>query len=187
VIDRITRVWREAGFCGVWFGALARINVYRRLELVELDLTTLPALAETPFPLDFGFMSHQDTDEARLRFARGDRCFAAWSGDEIVSTRWIAEGRGYVVYLDRWVALESNDVYLYETHTQPEHRGHGVSAAAGTRLAADLAAEGKHRILAAVLSENRAGRRAYEKAGYRRTGTIGYVRLGPWRRDFGPA
>lgn len=180
----VTRVWRDAGLRGIWFGALARANLYRRLELVELDLTAPPTLAEVPLPLDFGFVSHEDTTEARRRFARGDRCFAAWSSDEIVSTRWIAEGRGYIAYLDRWLELDPKDVYLFETYTHPARRGSGISAAAGTRLAHVLAGEGRRRILAAVLPENHAGRRAYEKAGYRCIGRVGYVKLGPWRRPF---
>jgi GNAT superfamily N-acetyltransferase len=183
VIGRVTRVWREEGLRGVWFGLLAR-TVYGRLELVELDLTKPPPPAEIPFPLDFGFVTHEDTDEARRRFAFGDRCFAAWSNDEIVSTRWIAEGRGYIAYLDRWLELGPDDVYLYETYTHPSRRGSGVSAAAGTRLAHALAGEGRRRILAAVLRENHAGRRAYEKAGYCCIGRVGYVKLGPWRRPF---
>ena len=66
----------------------------------------------------------------------------------------------------------------------PALRGRGVSGAASTRLAHALADEGCRRILAGVLMENRAGKRAYEKAGYRRVGRIGYVGLGPWRRAF---
>jgi GNAT superfamily N-acetyltransferase len=183
VIERVSRVWREEGLHGIWFGLLAK-TVYRRLELVELDLTVSPSLAEVPFPLEFGFVTHEDTSEARRRLARGDRCFAAWSGSEIVSTRWLAEERGYIAYLDRWLALGQKDVYLYEAYTHPAHRGHGVSAAAFTRLVHVLAAEGRQRVVAAVLSENHAGRRAYEKVGYRRIGSVGYVKLGPWRRHF---
>jgi RimJ/RimL family protein N-acetyltransferase len=89
-----------------------------------------------------------------------------------------------IEFLRRELPLPAGDVYLYETFTRPAERGLGISGAAGTRLAHDLAAEGLRRIVAAVLPENPAGVRAYEKAGYRRRGTIGYVRLGPVRREF---
>jgi ATP-dependent Clp protease ATP-binding subunit ClpA len=47
------------------------------------------------------------------------------------------------------------------------------------------AAEGARRIVGVLEPENRAGIGANEMAGYRIVGRIGYVKLGPWRRDFG--
>jgi hypothetical protein len=51
-------------------------------------------------------------------------------------------------------------------------------------MARELAASGHRRVLATIYPENRPGVRMVEKLGYRRIGTIGYVSLGPWRRDF---
>ena len=167
----------------MWFGGLARVRVYRRLELVELGLQPPPALIETSLPLDFGFLEADD-DEHRERRERGDRCYVAREAGTIVSSRWISEGRAYIAYLDTWLDLAPDEVYLSETFTDPSRRGHGVSGAAGTRLAHALAGEGHRRILAGVLKENHAGTRAYEKAGYRRIGRIGSVGLGPWRKSF---
>ena len=168
----------------LWFGGLARARLYRRLELVELSLRPPPALLNTDLDLRFGFLGEVDDAPTQERMARGDRCFAAWAGERVVSSRWIVEERAYVEYLDRWIDLGPGEVYLSETFTDPSHRGHGVSGAAGTRLAAALAEEGKRAIVAGVLRENHAGVRAYEKAGYRRIGRIGYVGLGRWRRAF---
>jgi hypothetical protein len=168
----------------VWFGGLAWARLYRRLELVELDLDPPPAVLETPLALEYGFLSETDDEDARTRLERGDRCFVGWDSGTIVSSRWIAAGRAFVDYLDSWLDLEPDEVYLSETHTVPAMRGHGVSGAAGTRLGHALADEGCRRILAGVLMENHGGKRAYEKAGYLRVGRIGYVGLGPWRRVF---
>ena len=143
-----------------------------------------PALRETPLTLEYGFLAETDDEDARARLERGDRCFVAREAGTIVSSRWIAEGRAFVEYLDSWLDLEPGEVFLSETYTVPALRGRGVSGAAGTRLAHALADEGCRRILAGVLMENHAGKRAYEKAGYRRVGSIGYVGLGPWRRAF---
>lgn len=167
------------------FGGLAWTRLYRRLELVELGLRPAPPLRDTDLELTFGFIDDADDEHGRERLARGERCFVARDAGKVVSSRWIAERRAHVAYLDMWLDLDPGDVYLSETFTDPALRGHGVSGAAGTRLAAALAAEGCRRILAGVLSENHAGTRAYEKAGYRRVGRIGYVGLGPWRRHFG--
>ena len=101
----------------------------------------------------------------------------------VVSSRWIAGGRAFVEYLGTWLDLEPDEVFLSETFTVPALRGRGVSGAAGTRLAHALANEGCRRILAGVLTENHAGKRAYEKAGYRRVGRIGTIGLGPWRKE----
>lgn len=185
MIRRLREIHREQGLRGVWFGAVARIGLYRRLELVELRLRPPPPVLEAPVALAFGFLTPAQDDNGRTRLARGDRCFAATEDGRVVSSRWISEVRAHVSYLDRWLDLDEGDAYLSETYTAPALRGQGVSGAAGTRLAAALAQEGKRRILAGVLAENLAGRRAYEKAGYVRIGRIGTVRLGRWRHDFG--
>jgi RimJ/RimL family protein N-acetyltransferase len=186
VIRRALTAYRANGVRGVCFGVLAWTRLYRRLELVVLALDPPPPLLETPLELEFSFLAATaDEDEtSRVRRARGDRCFVAREHGAIVSSRWIAEQRAYVGYLDLWLELEPDEVFLSETYTEPSRRGRGVSGAAGTRLAHALAVEGRRRILAGVLPENRAGRRAYEKAGYVGGGRIGYVRLGPWRRTF---
>ena len=115
---------------------------------------------------------------------RGDRCFVAREEGTIVSSRWIAGRRAYVEYLGTWLDLEPGEVFLSETFTVPALRGRGVSGAAGTRLAHALAGEGCRRILAGVLTENHAGKRAYEKAGYLRVGRIGYVGLRAVAKEF---
>jgi GNAT superfamily N-acetyltransferase len=168
----------------VWFGGLAWARLYRRLELVELSLEPPPAIRETPLALDYGFLSETEDEVARTRLERGDRCFVASEAGTVVSSRWIAGGRAFVEYLDTWLDLEPGEVFLSETYTVPALRGRGVSGAAGTRLAHALADEGCRRILAGVLMENHAGKRAYEKAGYEPVGRIGYVGLGPWRKHF---
>jgi RimJ/RimL family protein N-acetyltransferase len=180
----LVRAWREAGLRGVWFGGLAWARLYRRLELVTLSLEPPPAVIETPLALEYGFLAETEDQDARGRLDRGDRCFVAWEAGTVVSSRWIAEGRAFVEYLATWIDLDPDEVYLSETFTVPALRGRGVSGAAGTRLAQALADEGHRRILAGVLEENHAGKRAYEKAGYRRVGRIGYIGLGPWRRGF---
>lgn len=197
MIRRAVDVYRRQGWAGVWFGALARAQAYRRLELIELDLTgELPAFAPDPLGLRFGFLEPDELHalgrlggqwtpaDAEARIARGERCFAARRASEVVSARWVATSRGWIEYLGTWLPLEPGEAYLYESFTLPELRGRGISPAVGTRFARALADEGARRVLAAVLRESREGTRAYEKVGYRRIGRVGYVKLGPWRKDF---
>ncbi|MEO8349716.1 MAG: GNAT family N-acetyltransferase [Acidobacteriota bacterium] len=169
--------------------------VYRRLDVVELRLT--PPIVVVPEPgFDLRFVTLDDAaayaelhpvgaDEVVPRLERGHRCFGAWQDGRLVATRWFSIGAAPIEYLGRTVPLESGELYLYELYTAPDVRGHSVTRAAGTGAVAALAAEGVHRIVGAVLPENRSVRRAFEKGGWRVVGRIGFVRLGRWRRDFG--
>jgi RimJ/RimL family protein N-acetyltransferase len=170
-------------------------TVYRRLRLVELPLQPPSPAAPAPAELSFGFLApeeladyealHGERVTARERLAAGERCFVARHEGRLVSTRWLAFGSARIDYLDRRLELGDRDVYLSETYTDPAVRGRGYSSAAGAAYARLLAAEGYARVVAAVLPENHQGRRAYEKAGYRPVGTIGWLGVGPLRRPFG--
>jgi GNAT superfamily N-acetyltransferase len=184
VIRRALTVLRGQGVKGVWFGTLAWARLYRRLELLELSLDPPPALLKTPVTLDHGFLAETEDEHARARLERGERCFVSREAGVIVTSRWVAEGRGYVEYLDRWLDLEPGEVFVSGAFTVPALRGRGVSGAAITRLAHALADEGCVRMLACVLAENHAAKRSCDKVGYRPIGRLGYVKLGSWRRDF---
>jgi ribosomal protein S18 acetylase RimI-like enzyme len=194
-LNRAVEVVREEGLRELWFKALGE-TFYRRMAVVALDLRLPPPAAPAPFPLDFGFLDEREAaafaslgatagpDVAAERLRRGERCFVARHEGRLVSVRWLTADNGPIAYLDRSVPLEPGEAFLYETFTHPDYRGRALSAAAGTRLGRALAAEGVHRILAVVLPENKLGVRAYEKAGYRRIGTVGWLRIGRWRRHF---
>ena len=170
-------------------------TVYRRLLIFELELGALPAPPPAAPNLSFGWLDesrlaeyerlrpgHAHEADARLR--GGHRCFGTWLEGELVAARWIATGSPRVEYLDLTLPLEDGAVYHYDSFTSPGHRRRGLSAVSQARLAEALRNEGRRRIVRAVLPENRAAVRDAEKAGFRRAGTIGFVRIGPWRRDF---
>jgi GNAT superfamily N-acetyltransferase len=192
--SRAGEVLRKDGLRQLWFRTLGELG-YRRQLVTEL---LLPAEAvDTPRPPDVEarFLGDADPDayatlhgasrEARERFARGERCFGIWLDGRLISSRWLATGTARLGYLGRDVALAPGDVYIYETYTEPGYRGRGISGIAGAVVPAALAAEGERRMVGVLEPENTLGIRANEKAGYRIVGRIGYVKLGPWRRDFG--
>jgi GNAT superfamily N-acetyltransferase len=196
VIRRAIAAQRNAGWRGLWFGALATAKLYRRLDVTELDLSSPPPLAPAPEGYTFGFLDPEDAaglgrlghwteDEVAARHARGERCFVARTDGEIAAARWITVGRGPAPYLERQLSLTPDEAYQYENYTDPALRGRGISPAGGTRLAHALAAEGFSRIVAVALREVHAAVRAGEKVGYVRTGRVGYMGIGPWRRHFG--
>jgi RimJ/RimL family protein N-acetyltransferase len=96
----------------------------------------------------------------------------------------MATGSATVEYLALTLPLEDGDVYHYDSFTSPAHRRRGLSVVSQARVSEALRREGRRRVVRAVLPENRAAIRDAEKAGFRRAGTIGFVRVGPWRREF---
>ena len=189
---RGTELLRRGGARQLWFRILGELG-YRRQLVTELLLPT-EAVAPTP-GLDGRFLDAGDlaeygalrgsAEEARSRLAQGHRCFGVWYEGRLVSTRWLAAGTIRLGYLRREVDLPPGQLYIYEIYTEPGHRGRGISGAAGALVPPILTAEGVRRIVGVLEPENRAGIRANEKAGFRIVGRIGYVKLGPWRRDFG--
>jgi GNAT superfamily N-acetyltransferase len=190
-ITRALEVLRTEGPRSLLFRALAEI-VYRRLLIFEQELDEF-ALATASPDLSFGWLDESRLEEyerlrpghagqASARLRAGDRCFGTWLDGELVAVRWIATGLPRVEYLDLALPLADGEVYHYDSFTSPSHRRRGLSAASQARVADGLQREGVHRIVRAVLPENRAAVRDAEKAGFRRAGRIGFVRLGPWRR-----
>jgi GNAT superfamily N-acetyltransferase len=191
----VTRAWevlRPEGPRPLLFRALAE-TAYRRLLIFELELGGSPGGAEFP-GLSFGWLDESRLAEyerirpghagrAGARLRSGDRCFTTWLDGELVAVRWIATRSATVEYLDLVLPLADGDVYHYDSFTSPSHRRRGLSVASQARLADALRREGRRRIVRAVLPENRAAVRDAEKAGFRRAGRIGFVRLGPWRHE----
>jgi RimJ/RimL family protein N-acetyltransferase len=189
-------VLQREGVRALWFKALGE-TVYRRLLLLERELDDAPRVLDASVPLEFGFLSEADIDEyaalrgdrdpavAAGRLRRGDRCFVARHEGRLVAALWVATGEAEFEYLGRRLRLGENEAQRYDSFTAPELRGRGVIAAVGTRLDRQLREENIRRVRGTALPENAAALRALAKGGYRPIGKIGYVKLGPWRRDFG--
>jgi hypothetical protein len=192
--SRAGEVLRDAGLRQLWFRTLGELG-YRRQLVTELVLPAAGVGAPETSEVEARFLSDTDLDDyaklhgasgdASERFADGERCFGIWSDGRLISTRWLATGTARLGYLGREVALATGDVYIYETYTERGHRGLGISGIAGAVVPDALAAEGARRLVGVLEPENTTGIRANEKAGYRIVGRIGYVKIGPWRRDFG--
>jgi GNAT superfamily N-acetyltransferase len=192
-MTRAVEVARTEGARALFFGALAE-TFYRRLHLYERELTSPGPPAAFDGELSFGWVDEDSVPEyerlrpggaskARARLRAGHRCFGTWLDGGLVAVRWVATGSPQVEYLELSLTLEDGAVYHYDSFTSPSHRRRGLSAASQAALAAALAAEGRTRIVRAVLPENRAAVRDAEKAGYRRCGRIGFIRIGCLRRD----
>ena len=170
-------------------------TVYRRLVLLERDLRE-PLEVELSPGLEFGYLDGSAVDEyealrpgggrhARERVAAGDRCFAAWSDGRLVAVRWLATGTPRVEYLGLRLQLAEGEIYHYDSFTDGSARRRGISLASQAQLIETLREEGFLVVVRAVLPENQAAVRDAARAGFRKRGRIGYVKLGRWRRPFG--
>jgi ribosomal protein S18 acetylase RimI-like enzyme len=196
-LSRAREVVRTEGPRALVFRALAE-TLYRRLILFEQELDGIVS-ANVGQGLSFSWLDESalpayaklrpgSAEGAADRLRAGHRCFGTWLEGELVGARWVATESPRIEYLDLVLPLEDGEVYHYDSFTSPSRRRRGVSVASQAELATTLAAEGRTCIVRAVLPENRAAVRDAEKAGYRRRGRIGYVRVGRWRREllFGP-
>jgi GNAT superfamily N-acetyltransferase len=116
------------------------------------------------------------------RLRRGARCFLAWDDDRLAHARWVAADRVRIDYLERNLVLGPEDVYTFDSYTRPPYRGRGLAQAVGLHLLKIARDEGRRRAWSLPAVENAAGMRVLEAIGYRRTGILRYVRLGPYRR-----
>jgi GNAT superfamily N-acetyltransferase len=177
---------------------LARVlgeTVYRRLALLERDLAAdSPSEAQAP-NVSYRWLEASGLDayealrpgrreQALERLAVGHRCFGTWVGDQLVAVRWLATGTPLIEYLAVRLPLAPGEIYLFDTFTDPALRRQGISAATQVRLFAVLRAEGYLRALRAVLPENYVAVRDAASAGFKPSGKIGFIRLGPWRHEF---
>jgi L-amino acid N-acyltransferase YncA len=89
-----------------------------------------------------------------------------------------------VDYLRREIQLAPDEVYSYETFTTPPFRGMHIASMALAFKMRYFRALGYCRLIGVVVTPNRRALEIFQKIGYRSCGTMGYVRLGPWRRDF---
>jgi RimJ/RimL family protein N-acetyltransferase len=193
-LRRAVEVARNEGGRSLVFRLLAE-TFYRRLLVFELELAGRPPAAKPPADLSFGWLEENRVIEyERLRPGRGGQalarlreghsCFGTWFAGELVGARWLATGSPFVEYLDLSLPLAEGDVYHYDSFTSPKQRRRGLSTISQAKLAEVVERDGRRRIIRAVLPENRAAVRDAEKAGFRRQGSVGFVRLGPWRREF---
>ena len=195
ILKRAAEVFREEDIKSLWFKILGE-TVYRRLVLMERPLNE-PVPEVTPrlpvaigplreFELDdyIEFRPEADPPEVRRRLEAGDLCFVARHEGRIVNAGWATTCRAWIEYLACEMRLAPGEVYHYESFTTPSFRGLNISPARYTQMLRYLRDAGYRRSVSAVVPENKAGISHLKKVGYRPFGVMGYVKLGPWRRDF---
>jgi GNAT superfamily N-acetyltransferase len=195
-LQRALRVLREEGLRTFWFKLLGELG-YRRLFLLERSLTepisTGPAL---PAGLTLAWLQPNKLDEyvalrtqftaaaIRARFENGDRCLAARLNGRLVGAMWACVNHPRLQSLQRAVPFAPGEVYTFDAYVIPAARGQSIAPLLSNELARHYQQAGCRRAIRATLPDNQPALRAHAKAGFHPYALIGYVKLGPWRRDF---
>lgn len=194
-LERASEVLRQEGARSLWFKILGE-TVYRRLLLLERPLqepipdvtarvsVVIGLLKKIEIAEYVQFRTEADIPGIQSRLDAGQVCFVARHQGALVSTSWAAANRAWIDYLSRELRLAPDEVYAYDSFTEPAFRGRSVDPARTAEKLRYFRAAGYRRMVCAVSPENRASFRSCAKVGYRPYGLIGYVRVGPWKRHF---
>lgn len=117
------------------------------------------------------------------RAERGERCFAAWSGDTPVHMRWVATRPTLVPELGMYVCPAAGEAYVYDAFTDPAHRGRYATAAARLAMHRAFRAEGIRTAFAYIRSDNVPSLKALSSY-HRILFELGFAR---WRRSEKPS
>ena len=192
---RVVEVFRTEGVRSLVFQALARLG-YRRvgwyvreLEAPIEDLDSPPDLEIVTLDVtDFDAYATLRPDVPESHFARRlrarRRCYGVRLGGRLVSASWVATGRVRLDYLSRELVLGEGELNIYDSFTDPASRGRHFQATLMGWLLRHHRARGFKMASVAIVDENRSNARSRARSSFRRVGTVGSLRLGPWRWDF---
>ncbi len=110
------------------------------------------------------------------RLETGSLCFAARHAGRIASVTWIATGRAQLSTGE--LILQDGEVFLYDSFTDAALRGHHIQMTVLAALLDHARAAGHRRAIVMIEPVNRPSIRSRERSGFRRTGTMHFLRLG---------
>jgi GNAT superfamily N-acetyltransferase len=194
-LQRLAEIAKEEGLRTLWFRILGELG-YRRVLLLNRSLlepipdatprlpVAISLLERTEITEYLEFRAGTSAGQIERRLDAGHCCFAGRYHGHLVATSWAATAQAWMHYLVCEVQLAPGEVYIYDSFTRPDCRGRGVSPAIGIEMLHHFRAAGYQRAVRAISPENRANLHAVAKTGYRPHCIMGYVKVGPWRRDF---
>jgi cytochrome P450/ribosomal protein S18 acetylase RimI-like enzyme len=194
LLRRALDVWRFEGPASVARRALGE-TVHRRLLVVEQPFAEFVAHARPQITVEIERMGpdgvgeysslRPDTRSAAIerRLASDEHCFLARRQGRLVGACWVATGKVFIEYLGREVNLARGALYVYDLYVIPELRGKGVDRALYVAMS-DFFAGGPWTAIVATTNVENRSERLFERLGMRRSGLLGYYRLGPFRRHF---
>ncbi|HEX2570982.1 MAG TPA: hypothetical protein VH877_15590 [Polyangia bacterium] len=138
-----------------------------RYGVVHFYVWDLHASVGLPSPADFVARELEPEEMFRVaaRFGRlpgifhrrlhlGDRCFASFHGKRPVHIRWVARRPVKVSELGLMLCPRPDEIYVYDTFTDPAYRGQHASSTARALMDRVMLAEGVRRGYAYVRADN---------------------------------
>jgi GNAT superfamily N-acetyltransferase len=197
-LRRLVRVFQEEGAGEIWWRILWETQgiVYRRILLMErsLDKPVLEVASRLPVVFDLlketeiveyiSFRPDANPSEIRSRWRRGHRCFVGRHAGQVVNAGWVCTSSARIGELAREIELAPDEVFVYDGFTSPHFRNQKIQQARHAWILRMCRDAGFRRVICHVRPNNRTSIRTVEKAGYRCFAVMGYVKLGPWRREF---
>jgi hypothetical protein len=192
---RVIEILKKEGLKSLWFKVLSE-TFYRRVVLIEriLDEPIHPITSRIAVTINLLEQSnvdeycefHPDTTKSDIqnRLDSGHWCFIACYQGCIVHTCWAASRVLWFDYLNREIQLTPDEVFVYNSYTDPSFRGLNISGVRILEMVRYFQKAGYRRMMGAVVPENKLAFRPGQKSGYRPIGTLGFVRIGPIKRDF---
>jgi GNAT superfamily N-acetyltransferase len=186
---------RENGFKRFIIKIMEITSIYRRVILVQRDLNEpIPKLsAKVPIAIAvlksdevdefaaFCARNHPDLTEAAIRgrLDSGWLCFVARHKGTIVHASWAIFNVFHLHYLKMLMHLDSDEVYLDDMLTAPEYRNKHIARARVAWTFAYLRDAGYSRVIGDAIPENDAAQRSTLTLGFRETGLLVRILLGP--------
>jgi len=195
--DQAFEIIRNDGIKPLWIKFLDWAKIYRRLLLFERDYRK-ETLVGPDIKLHFEIRLLKDNEvgmykllkpgvnefEIIKRLEEGHLCFVSIHEGAIIGYTWSAFDQAYCDYLDCSLSLPSNMVYNYDAFISPDYRGHRIAAAQYLYKMKYLLKNGYFRPISFILPENSAAIKHIKRTGGKDIGTIGYVKVGPWKKSF---
>jgi hypothetical protein len=192
---RAVELARNQGLKVLWIKILGE-TVYRRVLFIEDVLNRpLPPLESIP-KIDLSELRENEIDqylslrpdhsaeETSRRLRSGHRCWVTRDHGRVVSALWLVTGRAFIRPLGCEISLAPDEIYGYDSFTDPGDRGQHLPAARARLIRPMLEAEGFRRRLSVAVPEDLVAMSNTRRNGFRPIGTMGYFRVGPWRRYF---
>lgn len=171
---------------GIWYVGWYVRRLDRPLEPVisrlEAHVTELTAGGVAEY---LHFYPNISSRQYLERFRQGQTCFAVRnSAGALASVTWTAVGHVWIDFVDREVALQDDEVYLYDSYTGPGFRGNRLQSFLFKHIFTRFQNSGYRQAVVIIAPENRSNIASRKRSGFVRTGLLFRIKIGSLRYDF---
>jgi GNAT superfamily N-acetyltransferase len=194
-LRRVQDVSADIGWRGLlriapqWLVCRRYLALAADLEGLTLDRPSRPELRVTGLePADVTALCALEPgmtrEEVARRLASGQRCTLGWWGRELAHVRWDSAAPVHLPFLGRVLEPGPDDEIVVSIYTAPAFRGHGIAGAVMVDTARHARDAGVRRWVWLAAWWNRRSLALADQFASRVEGTVGYWKLGRWRRYF---